>query len=341
MTRPLAHRHTRYLRRTAPTTLRTAFIAQSDAALEAAPTTQSLATLEAALTPAAPEAFATESPAASEVAPAAPTGPRQSCITAGRSAFGCLLVESVGPPSTVGRGLPAVRRSRGVWRCRIVGFAVWPCACASLFGFVGAFCASASPRSRIVCNGFGGLSRRERCLDKPPKPLKAARIGVRQKEWMTRICREFGLGPLGAWGAAGWQPALVRPAAGGVAVGCAAWVGSLLWFDQRPAFGFGSDAAGRVPTPVRSAVRAGDWVGSKDEQPQPRHPPDPPGVGCQLGRRDRPLNGSRRTNKSRLPTEATRPTTTPEPAGRTGVGCQSGRRDRPPNAAAGRTRAGS
>jgi hypothetical protein len=43
--------------------------------------------------------------------------------------------------------------------------------------------ASASPRSRIVFNDFWGLSRRERCLDKPQKSLRAAWIGVMQKNW--------------------------------------------------------------------------------------------------------------------------------------------------------------
>src|SRR5882757_10637578 len=54
--------------------------------------------------------------------------------------------------------------------------------------------ASASHRSRIVCNGFWDLSRRERCLDKSQKPLRAAWIGVMQKDWMKEgHCREVRL----------------------------------------------------------------------------------------------------------------------------------------------------
>jgi hypothetical protein len=46
--------------------------------------------------------------------------------------------------------------------------------------------ASASPRSVIVFNVRGWLSRRERCLDNHPRTLRAAWIGVMQKEWMRR-----------------------------------------------------------------------------------------------------------------------------------------------------------
>src|SRR5882757_10854741 len=56
----------------------------------------------------------------------------------------------------------------------------------SLFGFLGALTASASPRSRIVFNDFWWLSRRERCLDNHQKSLRAAWIGVMQKDWITK-----------------------------------------------------------------------------------------------------------------------------------------------------------
>ena len=60
----------------------------------------------------------------------------------------------------------------------------------SLVGFLGTLWASASPRSRIVFNDFWVLSRRERCLDNTQKSLRAAWIGVMQKDWLTkaRIC---------------------------------------------------------------------------------------------------------------------------------------------------------
>jgi hypothetical protein len=41
------------------------------------------------------------------------------------------------------------------------------------------------PDPSLSCNSFWGLSRRERCLDKPQKLLKKARIGVMQKDWIT------------------------------------------------------------------------------------------------------------------------------------------------------------
>jgi hypothetical protein len=218
--------------------------------------------------------------------------------------------------------------------CACLGFAVW-LGCAlwlCCLAGVRAFCASASPRSLIFCNGFGGLSRRERCLDKPPKPLKAARIGVRQKEWMTRICREFGLSPLGAWGAAGWQPALVRPAAGGVVVSRAASVGSLRWFVRRPAFWgwlrrsrscvYSRSSSGQravwsrrsqscaCPVSSSGSHRGFGWL---YEQTQHREPPDSPRSGRQPVRLDQVPNGTCRTNGSRLPTDATRPTTNRNP----------------------------
>src|SRR5882757_1858772 len=41
------------------------------------------------------------------------------------------------------------------------------------------------PDPSLSCNSFWGLSRRERCLDKPQKLLKKAWIGVMQKDWIT------------------------------------------------------------------------------------------------------------------------------------------------------------
>jgi hypothetical protein len=55
-----------------------------------------------------------------------------------------------------------------------------------LCGFLRTFVASASPRSRIVCNRFWDLSRRERCLDKSQNLLRAAWIGVMQKNWIPQ-----------------------------------------------------------------------------------------------------------------------------------------------------------
>jgi hypothetical protein len=42
------------------------------------------------------------------------------------------------------------------------------------------------PDPSLSVNSFLGLSRRERCLDKPKKLLKKARIGVMQKDWITK-----------------------------------------------------------------------------------------------------------------------------------------------------------
>jgi hypothetical protein len=97
-----------------------------------------------------------------------------------------------------------------------------------------------------VFNVRGWLSRRERCLDNHPRTLRAAWIGVMQKEWMrrtnaarfgmspcwlvtprlaARFCSSGGCGlgrgtgqpasvrPAGAVGCAGLEPASVRPAA--------------------------------------------------------------------------------------------------------------------------------
>src|SRR6267142_600654 len=58
-----------------------------------------------------------------------------------------------------------------------VGPAVW---------LVHTLYASASPRSHIVCNRFWDLSRRERCLDKSENLLRAAWIGVMQKNWLLQ-----------------------------------------------------------------------------------------------------------------------------------------------------------
>src|SRR5882757_2258597 len=67
----------------------------------------------------------------------------------------------------------------------------------SLVGFLGTLWASASPRSRIVFHDFWVLSRRERCLDNTQKSLRAAWIGVMQKDWITkaRICGVLWLRP--------------------------------------------------------------------------------------------------------------------------------------------------
>src|SRR5258708_24532130 len=42
------------------------------------------------------------------------------------------------------------------------------------------------PDPSLSCNSFWGLSRRERCLDNPQKLLRAARIGVMQKNWLKK-----------------------------------------------------------------------------------------------------------------------------------------------------------
>jgi hypothetical protein len=149
------------------------------------------------------------------------------------------------------------------------------------------------------------LSRRERCLDKPPKPLKAARIGVRQKEWMTRICRE---------GQARSLESLVR---------------SQLTACSRSSSGFrlvvGCAAAGRVPALVRPAAHIGDWVGSTDEQPPQQEPPDSPDsprAGSQSGRHDQVPSGTRRTDESGFPARAAQLATNRKPPDSPGAGSQ-------------------
>jgi hypothetical protein len=92
--------------------------------------------------------------------------------------------------------------------------AVWP---------VSTLCASASPRSRIVFNNFWGLSRRERCLDNPQKLLRAAWIGVMQKDWMNEgHCREVWSFP-GRRCRARWVSGLVRPAGAVCCGGLGSW----------------------------------------------------------------------------------------------------------------------
>jgi hypothetical protein len=102
--------------------------------------------------------------------------------------------------------------------------AVWPAD-----WLVRTLVASASPRSRIVCNILGDLSRRERCLDKSPRMLRAAWIGVMQKNWIPQeLPRSCGIAT--RWGATqrvesplqfvqrvrcdsgAWAPGPVRPA---------------------------------------------------------------------------------------------------------------------------------
>src|SRR5882757_1027767 len=80
----------------------------------------------------------------------------------------------------------------------------------SLFGFLGTLWASASPRSRIVFNDFWVLSRRERCLDNTQKSLRAAWIGVMQKDWITKDLSmpRVVASALGGSDAASWEPAL-------------------------------------------------------------------------------------------------------------------------------------
>ena len=69
-----------------------------------------------------------------------------------------------------------------------------------LFGFLRTLVASASPRSLIVCNRFWDLSRRERCLDKSQNLLRAAWIGVMQKNWIPQeLPRRCGIATW--WGA--------------------------------------------------------------------------------------------------------------------------------------------
>src|SRR5882762_8994239 len=55
------------------------------------------------------------------------------------------------------------------------------------------------PDPSLSCNSFWGLSRRERCLDKPQKLLKKARIGVMQKDWIPQELPRVVALPAGGW----------------------------------------------------------------------------------------------------------------------------------------------
>ena len=133
------------------------------------------------------------------------------------------------PASFVGTSLEVGRGSvRRFGRFRLVGSlcfgsaALWLAVRLAVW-LVCTLVASASPRSRIVCNGFWDLSRRERCLDKSQKPLRAAWIGVMQKNWipqeMPRGLRQSQEGRT----AVVWVSALVRPAGAAGRGGLSAW----------------------------------------------------------------------------------------------------------------------
>src|SRR5882672_5160514 len=85
------------------------------------------------------------------------------------------------------------------------------------------------PDPSLSCNSFLGLSRRERCLDNPKKLLKKARIGVMQKDWIPQELPRVVALPAGGGDAAGWEPALVRPAGSG----CGSGLGSPLPFARQ------------------------------------------------------------------------------------------------------------
>src|SRR5882757_6331754 len=118
-------------------------------------------------------------------------------------------------------------------------------------GFLGTLWASASPRSRIVFNDFWVLSRRERCLDNTQKSLRAAWIGVMQKDWITKglsMPRVVAC-PLGGGDAAGWVPTLVRPAGAVLFGGLSSWPRllvrrRLLRWSLKPGSGFSDFADG-------------------------------------------------------------------------------------------------
>ncbi len=136
--------------------------------------------------------------------------------------------------------------------------------------------ASASPRYSIVVTVGGVCQGGKEYLDKPHQPLsKRARIGVMQKDWVKEgMPRSLGQSLEGEKSRLGWEPALVRPAGRVSVVVAGASVGAC------------SCSSGGF----RSVV----GLGPVASWPCPEPPP----------------NGTRRTNRSRLPTEA--PATTTE-----------------------------
>jgi hypothetical protein len=129
-----------------------------------------------------------------------------------------------------------------VWALVLALFAFW----VARFGCGAVF----SPDTLSVFTIFGGLSRRERCLDKPPKIARCGWVsGEKQEERSRRNAARCRFVPRKLQGRLGGEPGLVRSAASGSAapvgrrcglsggcrlvVGRAASVGSLLPFVRR------------------------------------------------------------------------------------------------------------